>query len=87
MKWTDGSLYEGEWRNNIQDGYGRMIFDNKEVKEGIFKNNVFMHQCNKPHKEGYQVNREGKEATNEAYYDNENDYNLINLDIDNKSQI
>jgi hypothetical protein len=24
MKWTDGSVYEGEWLKGIQHGYGKM---------------------------------------------------------------
>lgn len=41
MSWTDGSKYVGEWKNGIQNGYGKMIFPNGKVKEGYFENNVY----------------------------------------------
>ena len=42
MYWTDGSLYQGEWRNGIQHGHGKMVFPDQTVKEGLFENNVYV---------------------------------------------
>jgi hypothetical protein len=47
MIWTDGSKYIGDWKNGIQNGYGKMIFPNNTVKEGYFDNNIFKGK-NKP---------------------------------------
>ena len=47
MIWTDGSKYVGDWKNGIQNGYGKMIFPNNTVKEGYFDNNIFKGK-NKP---------------------------------------
>ncbi len=41
MFWTDGSSYQGEWKKGIQHGYGKMVFPDKSVKEGMFENNEF----------------------------------------------
>ncbi len=41
MKWTDGSVYSGEWIKGIQHGYGKMAFPNGTVKEGYFEMNVY----------------------------------------------
>ena len=41
MIWTDGSIYEGEWLNGIQNGFGKMTFPNGKSKEGIFEKNIF----------------------------------------------
>ena len=41
MKWTDGSIYQGEWNKGIQHGYGKMLFPNSTVKEGYFEFNVY----------------------------------------------
>ena len=41
MRWTDGSVYLGEWQRGIQNGKGVMVFPNGKTKTGIFKNNVF----------------------------------------------
>ena len=32
MKWTDGSVYLGQWERGIQNGYGRMIFNDGTIK-------------------------------------------------------
>lgn len=42
MFWTDGSIYQGEWRNGIQHGFGKMTFPDGTVKEGQFENNIFV---------------------------------------------
>ena len=31
---ADGTRYEGEWKKNLRDGYGRMISANGDVFEG-----------------------------------------------------
>jgi uncharacterized protein YodC (DUF2158 family) len=41
MKWTDGSIYTGNWVRGIQNGYGRMIFPDGTIKEGIFECNLY----------------------------------------------
>jgi hypothetical protein len=41
MEWIDGSIYEGEWLNGIQHGFGKMTFPSGKIKEGIFEDNVF----------------------------------------------
>jgi len=41
MLWTDGSMYEGEWRKGIQHGVGRIVFPDGTYKEGYFENNVY----------------------------------------------
>ena len=41
MKWTDGSIYQGEWVKGIQHGYGKMIFPNGVIKEGYFEFNIY----------------------------------------------
>lgn len=41
MKWTDNSVYQGEWIKGIQHGYGKMIFPNGTLKEGYFEMNVY----------------------------------------------
>ena len=34
MVWKDGSIYEGEWRDDMRHGKGRHIFANGDVYEG-----------------------------------------------------
>lgn len=41
MKWTDASVYQGEWQKGIQHGYGKMFFPNGTIKEGYFEFNVY----------------------------------------------
>jgi hypothetical protein len=41
MKWTDGSVYQGDWFRGIQHGVGKMIFPDGTVKEGCFEYNVY----------------------------------------------
>mgnify|MGYP002079837646 CR=1 FL=1 len=41
MKWTDGSIYQGDWVRGIQHGHGKMLFPNGEIKEGFFEHNIF----------------------------------------------
>jgi hypothetical protein len=41
MKWVDGSMYIGEWSRGIQHGKGKMVLQDRTVKEGNFENNVF----------------------------------------------
>jgi hypothetical protein len=42
MKWTDSSIFKGEWKRGIQNGIGLMVFANGEQKKGYFENNVFL---------------------------------------------
>jgi hypothetical protein len=42
MFWTDGSFYQGEWKQGIQHGYGKMTFPDGSTKEGRFENNIFL---------------------------------------------
>ena len=35
-KFHDGSIYEGTFRNNLPDGFGKMIYGNGDVYEGEF---------------------------------------------------
>jgi hypothetical protein len=42
MFWTDGSVYQGEWKQGIQHGYGKMTFPDGTIKEGKFENNIFV---------------------------------------------
>ena len=53
MMWTDGSRYEGAWIKGIQHGFGKMIFPDGTVKDGLFENNVFKCEVasNKPQNE------------------------------------
>jgi len=41
MRWTDGSVYKGEWVRGIQHGKGKMIYPDGSVIEGVFANNVY----------------------------------------------
>ena len=38
MTWTDGSLYEGYWQNNMRNGEGRYIQAKGNVYEGSWLN-------------------------------------------------
>jgi len=42
MFWTDGSIYQGEWKQGIQHGFGKMVFPDGSVKEGRFENNIYV---------------------------------------------
>lgn len=42
MRWTDGSVYKGEWVNGVQHGKGEMRFSDGTTKKGLFENNVFL---------------------------------------------
>lgn len=42
MFWTDGSIYQGEWKQGIQHGFGKMVFPDGSVKEGHFENNIYV---------------------------------------------
>ena len=41
MRWTDGSVYLGQWHRGIQHGYGKMIFPDGVIKEGNYENNIY----------------------------------------------
>ena len=34
LSWVDGSLYEGEWKNDMSNGKGRLIHSDGDVYEG-----------------------------------------------------
>ena len=42
MRWTDGSVYIGEWIRGIQHGYGKIIFPDGTEKEGYFEDNIYV---------------------------------------------
>ena len=37
MKYNNGNEYEGYWKNEKKDGYGKMIYKNGDIFEGIGK--------------------------------------------------
>jgi len=57
MYWTDGSIYQGEWKVGIQHGYGKMTFPDGTVKEGYFENNVYVGPVQQP-PEGFPIDGE-----------------------------
>ena len=79
MEWTDGSTYEGEWKNGIQHGWGKMSFPNGKVTEGYFEDNVF--KADVTYEQYLEIKREiqeqeyndESEETYESEY-SENDY-------------
>lgn len=42
MKWVNGTVYEGNWVNGVQQGEGKLTMPDGNVKEGNFQNNVFI---------------------------------------------
>ena len=36
--WNDGSLYQGEWHENMANGYGRLIHADGDIYEGQWNN-------------------------------------------------
>jgi hypothetical protein len=42
MTWNEGTVYLGNWSLDIQNGYGKLIYPDGSVKEGIFENNVLV---------------------------------------------
>jgi hypothetical protein len=44
MRWTDGSVYTGNWINGVQHGRGEMNFADGSFKKGLFENNVFIEE-------------------------------------------
>jgi len=38
MEYPDGSFYEGEWADNIQNGYGKMYYADDTYYEGEWVN-------------------------------------------------
>ena len=45
-RWIDKSVYQGEWKDGIQNGFGKMIFPNGKIKEGLFEKNSYIRKCN-----------------------------------------
>jgi len=39
LSWVDGSLYEGEWKNDMSNGKGRLIHSDGDVYEGEWVDN------------------------------------------------
>jgi len=46
MHWNDGSAYYGAWEKGIQHGEGQLVIPGKEIKKGIFKNNLLIDEAN-----------------------------------------
>ena len=42
MEYEDGEKYEGEWKKNLKDGKGILIYKNKEIIEGFWKNDILV---------------------------------------------
>jgi len=40
MTWVDGTRFIGEWKADVQNGKGLLIFPDGTKKEGIFTNNI-----------------------------------------------
>ena len=40
---ADGSVYEGQWVNDVMQGRGKFIWPNGDIYEGEFEDGVF--QC------------------------------------------
>ena len=38
MRWTNGRIYEGEWRENKMDGDGLFLWEDGREYEGQYKN-------------------------------------------------
>jgi hypothetical protein len=51
MVWCDKSSYKGYWKNGVQDGVGIMRFPDKQIKIGLFQNNVWLKEI----KTAYEV--------------------------------
>lgn len=41
MRWFDGTVYIGEWRNDKQNGYGTLKIAS-EIRTGYFVDNKYM---------------------------------------------
>ena len=39
MYWNDGSIYEGDWKNNRKEGKGLFYYNNGDRQMGDFSNN------------------------------------------------
>jgi len=57
----DGSLYEGDWQNDKQNGYGRMIHLDGDVYEGQWKDNKAHGKGRYQHADGSTYDGEWKE--------------------------
>ena len=42
MYYYNGDRFEGEFKNNRQDGKGIMYYNNGEIKEGFWKGNEYL---------------------------------------------
>jgi hypothetical protein len=60
--WSDGSCYEGYWKNDMAYGRGRLIHADGDVYEGEWLND-------KAHGKGVYIHRDGASYTGEWYED------------------
>ena len=42
MTWTNGNVYEGEWKDGLRDGYGKHTAADGTVHEGTWKEDKFV---------------------------------------------
>jgi hypothetical protein len=42
ITWKDGTRYLGQWKSDIQNGKGTLIYPDGSKKRGIFQNNVLV---------------------------------------------
>lgn len=47
MKWADGSFYEGQWYQGVQNGIGKASMADGKQRQGVFKMNEFL-STNRP---------------------------------------
>ena len=40
MKWHNGDIYTGEWKNDKQNGKGKLIKHNQDIYEGAFSDGM-----------------------------------------------
>lgn len=59
--WSDGSKYEGWWRDNKANGKGRLIHADGDVYEGEWKDDKAHGQGTYSHLDGAQYNGQWKE--------------------------
>ena len=52
LRWQDGSIYEGYWKDNMANGYGRLIHSDGDVYEGEWNNDKAEGQGTYYHSDG-----------------------------------
>jgi MORN repeat len=71
MTWNEGTVYLGNWTHDIQNGYGKLIYPDGSVKEGIYENNVLV----KPYLNGYpQISKSPQINKDESKLNSSKDY-------------